>query len=110
MCWMVRVVECDGSLGPLQITGCCWSNHVYFSVNNFQPTYAFNISKNHQRGIDIGKTIIIFIPIPTSVRLLFLLLGLFLLELLDQDTTLSSGVFRVNDVPLFIFLGMNMAQ
>ena len=30
------------------------------------------------------------------VRLLFLLLGLFLSELLDQEPILSSGMFRVN--------------
>ena len=109
-CWMVRLVECDGSLGPLQITWCCRSNHVHFSVDNFQSTFALNISKNHQSGVDVGKTIIILFLILTLVRLIFLLIGLFLSELLDQETTLSSGVFRVNEIPLFIFFGMNMAR
>ena len=108
MCWMVRLVECDGSLGPLQVRR--WGDHVHFSVDDFQSTFALNISKNHQSGIDVGETIIFFFFILTLVRLLFLLIGLFFSELLDQESTLSSGVFGVNEITLFIFLGVDVTR
>ena len=57
----------------------------------------------------MGITIIIPFLILSLVCFLLLFLGLFLSELLDQETTLSSGVFRVNDITLFMFFGVNVA-
>ena len=44
------------------------------------------------------------------VRLLLLVLRLFSLKLLDQESTLASGVLRVNDIPLFVFLCVNVTR
>lgn len=93
MRWVIGLVECDGSLRPLQIAGCRWSNHIHLMVDNFQSTFAFNISKNHQGGIDLGVSIITVFLVLNFVRLLFLIFGLFALELLDQEPTLSSVCF-----------------
>src|SRR3954471_20593582 len=106
---VIRLVECDGSLRPLQITGCCRSNHIHLAVNDFQSTFAFNISKNHQGGIDLGVSIVTIFLVLNFVRLLFLIFGLFALKLLDQEPTLSSGMFRINEFTLFIFLYVNVA-
>ena len=79
---MVRLVECDGCLRPSQIGGLLRrGDHVHFSVDDLQSTLAFNISKNHQSGIDFGITIV-FLFILIFVRLFLLLTGLFFLELL----------------------------
>src|SRR4051812_5869516 len=102
--WVIGLVECDGSLGPLQITGCCRSYHIHLMVDNFQSTFAFNMSKNLQGGIDLGVSVITIFLVLNFVQLLFLIFGLFALELLDQESTLSSGMFRVNEFTLFIFL------
>ena len=58
VCRVIRLVECNGSLGPLQITGHRRSDHVHFSVDDFQSTLALNISKNHQGGIDLRVSVI----------------------------------------------------
>ena len=58
MRWVIGLVERDGSLGPFQITWCRRSNHIHLSVDDFQSTFALNISKNHQGGIDLGVSII----------------------------------------------------
>ena len=83
MRWVIGLVECNGSLRPLQITGCHRGDHVYFSVDDFQSTLTLNISENHQSGIDAGVTIIALFLILDFVRFLLLFLGLFLSELLD---------------------------
>jgi len=85
---VIGLVECDGSLGSLQITGCCRSNHIHLTVNDFQSTLALNISKNHQGGIDLGVPIITIFLVLNFVRLLFLIFGLLALKLLDQKPTL----------------------
>ena len=107
MCRMIGLVECDGSLRPFQITGCHQSNHIHLSVDNFQSTFAFNISKNHRGGIDLGVSIVTIFLVLNLFRLLFLILGLLALELLDQESTLSSGMFRANEITLFTFLGVD---
>ena len=108
--WVIGLVECDGSLRPLQITGRRRSDHVHFSVDDFQSTLALNISKNHQSGIhDVGLSIIVLFLILNFVRFFFLFFGLFLSELLDEEPTLSSGMFRVNEITLLIFFGVNVA-
>ena len=106
---MVRLVESNGSLRPSQIVWCRRSDHIDLTVDHFQSTFALYISKNHQSGIHVRITIIIFAFTLSLVCLLLLFLGLFLSELLDQEPTLSSGVFRVNEITLFIFFGVNVA-
>ena len=105
---VIRLVECDGSLRPLQITGCCRSDHIHLTVNDFQSTFAFDISKNHQGGIDLGVSIVAIFLVLDSVRLFFLILGLLSLELLDQESALSSGMLWVNKITLLIFLGVDV--
>ena len=102
--WVVGLVECYGSLRPFQVTRCRRSDHIHLSVNNFQSTFAFNIGKNHQSGIDLRVSVVTVFFVLDLVRLLFLTFGLLALELLDQESTLSSGMFRVNEITLFIFL------
>ena len=53
-------------------------------------------------------TIIILTLILSLVCFFLLLLGLFLSELLDQESTLPSGVLGINQSTLFIFLGVNV--
>ena len=43
-----------------------------------------------------------------SVRLFFLIFGLFALKLLDQEPALSSGMLWVNKITLFILLGVDV--
>ena len=105
---VIRLVECDGSLGPFQITWCRRSNHIHLSVDDFQSTFALNISKNHQGGIDSRVSVVTILFVLDLVRLLFLTFGLLALELLDQESTLSSGMFQVNEITLFIFLGVDV--
>ena len=102
--WVVGLVECYGSLRPFQVTRCRRSDHIHLSVNNFQSTFAFNIGKNHQSGIDLRVSVVTVFFVLDLVRLLFLTFGLLTLELLDQESTLSSGMFWVNEITLFIFL------
>ena len=82
---------------------------MHFSVDNLQPTLALNISKNHEGGIEFGITIVFFF-ILVSVRLLSFFTGLISLELLDQEPTLSSGMFRVNQIPLFVLLRVDVTR
>ena len=104
MRWVIGLVERDGSLRPFQITWCCRSNHIHLSVDDFQSTFAFDISKNHQGGIDLGVSIVTVFLVLNSVRLFFLIFGLLALKLLDQEPALSSGMLWVNKITLFIFL------
>ena len=107
---MSRMVERDGCLRPSPVCGRHRrSDHIHFSVDNFQSTLALDISKNHQGGIDFGITIVFFF-ILVSVRLFSLFIGLILSELLDQESTLSSGVFRINQITLFILLRVNVTR
>lgn len=94
----------------LQIIGCCRSNHIYLTVNNLQSTFALNISKNHQGGIDLGVPIVTIFLVLNFVRLLFLIFGLLALKLLDQKPTLLSGMLWVNEFTLFIFLGVDVTR
>ena len=66
--WVIGLVECDGSLRPLQITGCHRSDHVHFSIDDFQSTFTLNVNENHQGGIHVGITIIILFLILTLVE------------------------------------------
>ena len=34
VCWVIKLVECNGSLRPLQVRRSCRSNHAHFSVDN----------------------------------------------------------------------------
>ena len=105
---VIRLVECDGRLRPLQIIGRCRSSHIHFSVYNFQSVFSLHISKNHQRGIDLWIFLVTVLLVLNLVRLFFFVLGLLPLELLYQESTLSSGMLRVNEVTLFIFLGVDV--
>ena len=80
---VIGLLECDSSLRPFQITGRRRSDRVHFSVDDFQATLTFNVSENHQSGIDVGVTIIVLLLILNLVCFLLLFLGLFLSELLD---------------------------
>ena len=75
---VIVLVECNGSLGPSQITGCHRGDHVYFSVDDFQSTLTLNISENHQSGIDVGVTIIVPLLILNFVCFLLLFLAVIL--------------------------------
>ena len=108
MRWVVGLVECYGSLRPFQVTRCRRSDHIHFSVNNFQSTFALNISKNHQGGIDLGIPIVTIFLVLNFVRLFFLIFGLLALKLLDQEPALSSGMLWVNKITLFILLGVDV--
>ena len=110
MRWVIRLVERNGSLRPFQVIGCRRSDHVHFSVDDFQSTLVFNINKKYQSGIHVRITIIIFPFTLSLVCLLLLFLGLFLSELLDQEPTLSSGMLRVNEITFFVFFGVDMAR
>ena len=110
MCWVIRLVERDSSLGPFQVTWSRRSNHIHLSVDDFQSTFALNISKNHQGGIDLGVSIIAIFLVLNFVRLLFLIFGLLALKLLDQKPTLPTGMLWVNEFTLFIFLGVDVTR
>ena len=105
---VIGLVECDGSLRPLQVTGRRRGNHVHLTVNDFQSTFAFDISKNHQGGIDLGVSVVAIFLVLNPVRLFSLIFGLFALKLLDQEPALSSGMLWVNKITLFIFLGVDV--
>ena len=107
---VIRLVECDGCLRPLQIICLCWGNHVNLSVNHFQSTSAFHICEDHQSGVDMRISSLTVLFVFGLVRLLLLVLRLFSLKLLDQESTLASGVLWVNDIPLFIFLCVNVTR
>ena len=105
---MVRLVECDGCLRAFQVCGRRRrSDHIHFSIDNFQPTLALNISKNHDGGIDFGITVV-FLFILIFVRLFLLLTGLFFSELLDQESTLSSGMLRIGQITIFVLLRVDV--
>ena len=101
------MVERNASLRPLQITGCRQSNHVYFPVDNFQSTFALKISKNHQSGVDMRISFLTVLLVFSLVRLL-LVLRLFSLKLLDQESTLASGMLGIDNISLFILLDVNV--
>ena len=71
-------------------------------------TFAFNISKNHRCGIDIGKTIIILFLVLIFIRFFFLLTGLLFSELLYKDSALPSGMLGIDEISLFILLDVNV--
>ena len=56
----------------------------------------------------MGVSIVTVFLVLDSVRLFFLIFGLLSLKLLDQKPTLSSGIFWVNKITLFIFLGVDV--
>ena len=105
---VVGLVERDGSLRPLQVAGCCRGNPIHFTVNDFQSTFAFDISKNHEGGIDLGVSAVAIFLVFDSVLLFLLIFGLFALKLLDQEPALSSGMLWLNEITLFIFLGVDV--
>ena len=63
-------------------------------------------------GVDVTWQIqhVISFFVLNFVRLLFLILGLLPLKLLDEEPTLSSGMFRVNEGTLLIFLRVDVAR
>src|SRR3954471_7656477 len=105
---MIGLVEGDGGLGPLQVMGCHRSDHVYFAIDDLQSTLTFDISENHQSGIDLGVFFTAIFPVFSFVRPFLFVLGLLPLELLHQESTLSSGMLRVNEISLFIFPRVNV--
>ena len=58
--------------------------------------------------MDLGISIITILFVINFVRLLFLVLELFPLELLYQESTLSSGMLRVDEITLFVLLGVDV--
>ena len=56
----------------------------------------------------MGVSLVTIFLVLNSVRLFFLIFGLFALKLLDQEPALSSGMLWVNEITLFIFLGVDV--
>ena len=110
MRWVIRLVECNGSVRPLQVHRSCWSNNVHFSVNDFQSTFALDISKNHQGGIDIGMTIVLALILLFLLRQFVLAIRFTFLEALNKESTLSSGMLGENQISLRILLGVNVTR
>ena len=58
----------------------------------------------------MGVSSITVLFVLNLVRLLFLIPGLFPLKLLDQESTLVSGMFWVNEITLFSFLRVDVTR